>query len=161
LESGSIQLPGEVKDNIQTSRYASWVILQYNSNKYFILNTHLAAGIHNEYIRIAAVSKLITEVQYNTAEKCLPVILGGDLNSKPFSAPIRLLTANLNLYDSYLGIKPTVNAWERLASRLDYVLYSEALKPISVDVVSFRGIAASDHLPLIATFSHNITWSCQ
>ncbi len=164
LRSGSVKLPGETKaSGGRISRYASWVVLERLQNgqaqphKYFVINLHLAAG-DNEPVRLAAMTQLIPVVQANAQDGgCpIPVILAGDFNSRPDSAPINLVTAGLDLVDSYQGKAPTASAWGTMSSRLDFVLHSRSLDTASANVVAFPGIAASDHLPLKATLVPNM-----
>jgi endonuclease/exonuclease/phosphatase family metal-dependent hydrolase len=155
LISGSARLVGEVIDGVLYHRYASWVILQQlgTGSRYFVLNTHLAAG-KNEPIRIEAIGQIIPLVQSKSKDgDCqLPVILAGDLNAVPGSNPLNLITEQLGLRDSYRGPDRTVNAWGTLSSRLDYVLHSTGLESVNAYVVHTSGsIPASDHLPVKAT----------
>jgi endonuclease/exonuclease/phosphatase family metal-dependent hydrolase len=153
LNSGSILLLGEIIDGSTVSRYASWVILQEISdpdNLYFVINTHLAAGSENEDIRLVSVSQLISAVKEKSKyiDKQLPIILAGDLNSKPGSIPVTALSNQLELTDSYTGSTPTFSAWSELKVRLDYILVSSEFKNIHSEVVRYKNLAASDHLPL-------------
>jgi endonuclease/exonuclease/phosphatase family metal-dependent hydrolase len=161
LSSGSVSLPGELHEGgYRIKRYASWVILQQlvwgtpTNHKYFVLNTHLAAG-DNEPIRVESVRQLTPYVLDNAryAGLHLPIVFAGDLNSKPTSAPLEIITNGLNLVDSYSGVDKTVNAWGSRTSRLDYILHSPDFVAVDARVIDYVGIAASDHYPFKATLA--------
>lgn len=103
--------------------------------------------------------------ELNQVEK-LPTILMGDMNAKPRSKPIRILSENRHDYpDVHLTsiwqnfsqeeICNTYHGFRgrRKGSPIDYIFISDefALEDAYIDQTSFDGRYPSDHYPLVAT----------
>ena len=103
--------------------------------------------------------------QLNQKEK-LPTILMGDLNAKPNSMPIRILSDNLhhypdihltNIYDCMDSdkIRNTYHGFKgkQKAKPIDYIFLSEEFEvsDVTIDSSCINGCYPSDHFPLIAT----------
>ncbi len=110
--------------------------------------------------------KIILEYMHklNTIEK-LPTILMGDLNCKPDSKPIRILSENLhtfddikltNIYQSFDAedIRNTYHGFKGKYKEqpIDYIFVSEEFEidDAYIDTTAIDGMYPSDHFPLVA-----------
>lgn len=141
-------------------RIVTWALFRdkVTGNTFYHFNTHFDHQGKEAQIKSAILlSKKIKEIA-----KKAPVLVSGDFNSSPESEPIKtLLESNLN--DPYItldkdrvyGPKYSFNGWNvegRSSNRIDYIFYSGAVKPLSLQIMDAqRGDRfISDHFPVIA-----------
>ncbi|MFM1747272.1 MAG: hypothetical protein RLZZ188_938 [Verrucomicrobiota bacterium] len=112
-----------------------------------LINTHLDFRAGDEE-RLASVAEL-REAVARAGDR--PVIMVGDFNAVPTSAPIREVATLLRDAWEAVGAGPGYTIPVRKpARRIDYVWYSPgALEPVTASVPSSE---ASDHLPVVVEF---------
>lgn len=105
-------------------------------------NTHLT---HNSQPGRVAQAEAINGI---IGDDTVPAILVGDLNARPDSPEYSLFTRHVNDVWPAVGEGAgfTLDS-ENPTSRIDYVLTSEGINPMSAEVVQ---TIASDHLPVVA-----------
>lgn len=115
--------------------------------------------------RTLGVQIILEHMHKLNAKERLPVILMGDLNAKPDSKPIRILTENRhgypdihlnNLYSSPCA-RPITTTYHGFSGRcdsrpIDYIFVSDdfAIEDVYVETSRFDGRFPSDHYPLVA-----------
>jgi endonuclease/exonuclease/phosphatase family metal-dependent hydrolase len=108
-------------------------------------NTHLTHNNNAE--RLEQANKVVELLAGSTR----PTLLVGDLNARPDTPEMKTLTAKWNDTWTEVGVGPgyTIEATNPTA-RIDYILHTPTLRPKSAAVLS---TLASDHLPVLASFS--------
>ena len=138
-------------------RVCSWVLLRDNATKdhFLFMDTHLsdAAAPIVEYqagVIVDEIPKLISKMEHDHGVKNCPVILVGDMNSKPDSGAYRvyisllrdslLIAANASVDGSYCT-SPNYNllaedeSYSRCGNRIDYVFVSDGIKVNRYDMI--------------------------
>ena len=146
-------------------RIATWVILQKKSTEENILvcNTHF--DHRGEVARLES-AKLLQKKLPALADGT-PVILMGDFNSDPDSAPYQALNDGNNLVDAYVSSElPPVGPEKSFSGfvvtpdlpgdRIDHIFVSPSLKVLRYAVISEEkaGSYPSDHFPVFAEISN-------
>jgi len=123
--------------------------------RFTVVNTHLDHLSRASRIRSA---EMLNEL---AADAGRPVIVMGDLNARPRSSPIRILTSGplkdawklaerrlTPMWDTYSAYRPP----RATGKRLDWILVTAGIevRAIGVHAVRFDGAAASDHEPVQA-----------
>lgn len=128
---------------------------------FWVFNTHFDHMGDTARLRSAElILKLIEEFCLTT-----PVILTGDFNSKPNSAPINLISHKLNnvnnLSPAAVSTKGTFNGFSKNNNHpgptIDYI-FSKRFKILKFTVdytTRAQGLYLSDHYPVIAEFKFN------
>ncbi|OAD42228.1 endonuclease/exonuclease/phosphatase family protein [Polaribacter atrinae] len=144
-------------------RICTFVLLinKYNNDQFLVFNTHFD---HIGNIARVKSAKLIIDkiAEYNTGN--LPVLVMGDFNLKPETAPIQLLSNAFNDAKIASESKPfgpigTFNAFDfnkPVVDRIDYIFTSkEQVKVLKYATLSDSkdGKFPSDHLPVVITFT--------
>ena len=108
-------------------------------------NTHLTNNNNAE--RLEQSLKVVESL----GRSSVPTLLVGDLNARPDAPEIKTLTAILNDTWTQVGVGPgyTIEA-DNPTARVDYQLHSPRMTPTSATVPV---ILASDHLPVVASFT--------
>ena len=135
--------PGEQRGFLQ-------VTLEAHGREIMFINTHLDFRAGDEE-RLASVQELRTAV---AAAGARPVIMVGDFNAVPASAPIARVAEFMRDAWTAVGVGPGFTIPVRKpAKRIDYIWFSPgALTPINATVINSE---ASDHLPLVVEFRLN------
>ncbi|MEG2597109.1 MAG: endonuclease/exonuclease/phosphatase family protein [Oscillospiraceae bacterium] len=139
------------------------VYIQSLHRRIRVFNTHFD---HVSFVARALSAHIILEYMHklNTIEK-LPTILMGDLNAKPNSKPIRILSENLHNYDD-IKLTSIYSTFEEGTVRntyhgfkgkykekpIDYMFVSEEfdIENAYIDTTDIDGRYPSDHFPLVA-----------
>ncbi|MCU0788076.1 MAG: endonuclease/exonuclease/phosphatase family protein [Verrucomicrobia bacterium] len=131
-------------------RGALWMRLNLLGREINLMNTHL--GLRRRE-RLLQTAELLDPDWMGAIGRDEPIILCGDFNMSPGSAPYRALTRRLQ--DVQLALRPlrplnTFSTWRPLL-RIDHILVSHHFRPTQVLVPrNHLTRVASDHLPLIA-----------
>lgn len=149
-------------------RIASWVKLRDRQSKrsLVVINTHFdhrGAEARTESAQMLA--KLVREKFAD-----LPVILTGDLNTRPNTAPYLALVGEVRsnpplLFDSYVhsaakpeGPHSTWNGFKAIVpdQRIDFIFTTQSIKALRVRILDDQrdGRFPSDHLPVITTVEY-------
>jgi len=147
-------------------RICTWVLLQERSggagSRFYVFNTHfdhVGEVARGESARL--ILKKIGEITGEGAGEGLPVVLCGDFNLPPESAPIRMITRVLN--DAYRGSEfppyGSVATYHGFTyddpprERIDYVFVSDKVRVLRYGVLtdSRDRTFFSDHLPVLVT----------
>ncbi|MFN1835455.1 endonuclease/exonuclease/phosphatase family protein [Balneola sp. MJW-20] len=162
LSSGTFWLsdtPGKpsVGWDAALERICTWVrVRDLSGQPYFVLNTHF--DHRGELARLRS-AQLLTQKIREMNRSSYPVILTGDLNTLPSSAPIAHLNTILNdskkisIKEPY-GPEGTLNGFDvsnPLHDRIDYILVSDDMEVLEYAVISEvrAGRSPSDHLPVL------------
>lgn len=144
------RLPHDPKSWWQEPRSAMWVRLSVGGQAVNVITTHLGLG---PYERVLQVQALLGEEWIGSIPANEPVILCGDFNAMPGSAPYRLTAAKLRDVQAVSrDHRPlaTFSSMQPLV-RLDHIFMSPHLERVRVRVVrNDLTRIASDHLPLVA-----------
>jgi endonuclease/exonuclease/phosphatase family metal-dependent hydrolase len=130
-------------------RGALWVAIDVGTHRWNFYNTHLGLGRQERYKQALALSG---EEWLAHAPAHSPVVLCGDLNSRPTSRVLDLLRKTLQ--DAQLVVNGRhantfSTGWEFIC--LDYILASHNIAVRSANVhKTAESRVASDHFPLIA-----------
>lgn len=133
------------------TRAAAWVDVQTDIGSVNVINTHFGLGRRERLTQ----ARLLTSAAWLGAIDChSPIVLLGDLNSRPGSAPHRVLAKHLR--DVRTLVAPTRRAFPTYPTRfpllaLDHIFVNEALGVANVWVHrTALARIASDHFPLVA-----------
>lgn len=159
--------PGSLYPGAACTRIASWVRLKdhtHSNREILFVNTHWD-HVSEKARRFSAIS--IADFLRAEAEQA-SIILAGDMNAVEDSPAMQHLISSKysKLIDAYRTIHPEVSDEEATFSsfqnrikgrRIDYVLHSASLVPISAELVrtTFDGRNASDHFPVVV----DLTWT--
>lgn len=132
-----------------------------NNQMLWVFNTHF--DHMGDTARIESAKLITTKINQLTKEKNYPVILTGDLNSKPIEEPAIYMTAHFENARSVSKEKPygPADTWEGFEFHkkpdgcIDYIFVSKD-KPITVQKFatitdSYDMKYPSDHFPILAT----------
>ncbi len=123
--------------------------------RFTVINTHL------DHLSRASRVRSAETIDELAADAGRPVIVMGDLNARPRSSPIRILTSGwlrdawkiaerrlTPMWDTYSAYRPP----RATGKRLDWILVTAGVevRAIGVHAVRFDGAAASDHEPVHA-----------
>lgn len=145
-------------------RICTWVLLQERSagSRFYVFNTHfdhVGETARRESARL--ILEKTGEITGNEAGEGIPVVLCGDFNLPPGSAPIRLIAGVLR--DAYrvsefppYGSVATYHGFtydDHPRERIDYVFISEGVRVLRYGVLtdSRDRTFFSDHLPVLVT----------
>jgi len=160
--SATPEAPGTVFEGSAAIRMSSWVALRdrLTSRELLVLNTHWDHVSADSRERSAT----LTRDQLATLAEGRVVIMTGDLNTTPTSAPVQLLladepTGSPALVDGYRHIHPEAQDNERTfhnfngrtsGQRIDYVLHDAQLRTLEAEIVrtEYDGVYPSDHFPV-------------
>ena len=120
-----------------------WLLDVYNTHWQHTSGSMRAA-------QAAAVRRVVAGGSY-------PVVLGGDFNAKPGSAPVRTMTSLLT--DSWAaGVGPGFTApASRPGKRIDYLMHSA---PLVAESAAVLDSGASDHRAVQVTYSYSALQAC-
>jgi endonuclease/exonuclease/phosphatase family metal-dependent hydrolase len=143
------RLPGKPSRFCPEPRGALWVAVTLDGHELQLLNTHLGL---NPQERLAQAEALLGPDWLSHPACREPVVLCGDLNARPQSAPCRLLLGRLrDAQPDRKGRRP-VNTWPTRypVARIDHVFVSRGVRVLKVGVLRTQlARVASDHLPLV------------
>jgi endonuclease/exonuclease/phosphatase family metal-dependent hydrolase len=141
-------LPLNPKRPLAERRGALWVELDVGGVRVQVLNTHLGLGKKERLVQAKA---LLGPDWLGSARAAAPLILVGDLNSRPWDPAFKLLTRALPEAAAAAGLA-VPRTWPSLMPvlRLDRVLATPGTAATEARAPNDRQArAASDHLPLI------------
>jgi endonuclease/exonuclease/phosphatase family metal-dependent hydrolase len=146
------RLPHDPRSWWQEPRAAMWVRVAVAGQIVNVITTHLGLGPRE---RILQVQALLGAEWIGAVPAHEPVVLCGDFNALPGSAPYRLVAAKLRDAQR-AGGRPrslaTFSSWQPVV-RLDHIFTSRHFESQAVTVVrSALTRVTSDHLPLVADF---------
>jgi endonuclease/exonuclease/phosphatase family metal-dependent hydrolase len=152
-------LPSVEKGWWPEPRAALWARVQIAGRDVHVVTTHLGLSPRERQLQIAALlgDEWIGGIPLNE-----PVILCGDFNLTPRSRPYALAAKKLrDVQRAVPGHKPRLTFTSaRPFTRLDYIFISNALRPSRVSVPrNHLTRVASDHLPLVADLSVDVSTS--
>lgn len=146
------RLPHDPRSWWQEPRSAMWVRVVVDGRPVNIVTTHLGLGPRE---RVRQVEALLGPEWLGGIDPAEPVILCGDFNAMPGSAPLRLVAAKLRDVQARGGnVRPAATFSSlRPLLRLDHIFVSSHCERQSVSVIrNALTRVASDHLPLMADF---------
>jgi endonuclease/exonuclease/phosphatase family metal-dependent hydrolase len=142
-------LPHDPKSWWPEPRAALWARVQLKERTVHVIMTHLGLGPKE---RIAQMKALMGPEWIGGIPDDEPVLLCGDMNMLPNSAPYKLATARLRDVQTARSQKRVLNTFTsaRPVMRLDHIFVSPHFEPLAV-VVPRNDLTrvASDHLPLM------------
>jgi endonuclease/exonuclease/phosphatase family metal-dependent hydrolase len=145
-----VRLPHDPKSWWQEPRSAIWVRIEVADRIINVITTHLGLGPRERVLQVQA---LLGKDWMGSIPPEEPLILCGDFNALPGSAPYKLASTRLRDVQSKLnGARPlgTFSSTQPLV-RLDHIFTSTHFERRSVTVVrNDLTRVASDHLPLVA-----------
>ena len=94
--------------------------------KFLVTTTHLYHNPKRQDVRLAQIQLLLAEIDTFSSDRC-PVILTGDLNCMPFSAPFELLVQGTLNYENLTQHALTVNYFNDTVN-------GKKLLPVSVGI---------------------------
>ena len=145
-----VRLPHDPTSWWQEPRSAMWARIEIGGNIINVITTHLGLGPHERVLQVQA---LLSEEWIGGIPSEEPVLLCGDFNALPGSAPYRLTAGKLrDVQATTGGYKPlgTFSSVQPLV-RLDHIFTSPHFERERVLVVrNALTRVASDHLPLVA-----------
>jgi endonuclease/exonuclease/phosphatase family metal-dependent hydrolase len=144
------RLPHDARSWFKEPRSAIWARVQVAGRPVNVITTHLGLGVHE---RLLQMQMLLGKDWIGGIPETEPIILCGDFNCLPRSAPYNLAARRLN--DVQRGRRPlSTFSSNRPLVRLDHIFTSSHL--ICDGVLVPRNDltrVASDHLPLLADLS--------
>jgi endonuclease/exonuclease/phosphatase family metal-dependent hydrolase len=144
------RLPHDAGSWWQEPRSAMWARIDVAGTVVNVITTHLGLGPHERVLQVKA---LLGEEWIGSIPPGEPVVLCGDFNALPGSAPYRLAAAKLRDVQSAVdGHRPmgTFTSLQPLV-RLDHIFVTPHFERGRVHVVrNDLTRVASDHLPLVA-----------
>jgi endonuclease/exonuclease/phosphatase family metal-dependent hydrolase len=143
-------LPGGAPGSKREPRGAIWVTVNFNGVELHVVNTHF--GLSRSEKLLQAHTLMGNDWLREIVESGAPVILCGDFNAHPKSAPYKVIAASLHDVQSRLKQRPRNTFYSRFPSlRIDHIFVNDALEVLAVEAPRHRtAVTASDHLPLIA-----------
>jgi endonuclease/exonuclease/phosphatase family metal-dependent hydrolase len=146
-------LPADPKSWFQEPRAALWARVQIGTTTVNVVTTHLGLGVRE---RLLQMRMLLSATWLGGLADDEPIILCGDFNLTPGSAPYRLATGRFRDVQAARPHHRPLNTFSSVRPfvRLDHVFISPrlAVEAISVPRTELSRVA-SDHLPLIADLS--------
>ncbi len=161
LQYGYLDLtPGALK------RKVIWVQADAGMGLVNVFCTHLSYRDDHEYIRVKQAEEIHTFIDsINTAYPADAIILGGDFNCIPGSAPYQVVTngnPNRAFIDCFSTLHPDDDGFtfasDNLVKRCDFIFIPDdgALYPASSEIIlnqaSSEGFYPSDHLSVLVRF---------
>lgn len=143
------RLPHDPTSWWQEPRSAMWVRVEIGGRILNVITTHLGLGPNERVLQVKA---LLGEEWIGGIDPDEPVILCGDFNALPGSAPYRLTAARLRDVQAAHGHRPfgTFSSMQPLV-RLDHIFTTPHFERKRVLVIrNDLTRVASDHLPLVA-----------
>lgn len=143
------RLPHDPSSWWQEPRSAIWARVEIGGRRIHVITTHLGLGPHE---RVLQAQELLGRDWIGGIPVHEPVLLCGDFNALPNSAPYRLLAARLRDVQAGAGHRPlgTFSSSQPIV-RLDHIFASGHFERSRVVVVrNDLTRVASDHLPLVA-----------
>ncbi|MES2695712.1 MAG: endonuclease/exonuclease/phosphatase family protein [Verrucomicrobiota bacterium] len=144
------RLPHDPKSWWQEPRSAMWVRVDVGGNIVNVITTHLGLGPHE---RVLQVRDLLSKEWIGGIPEQEPIILCGDFNALPGSAPYKLTATRLRDVQGKTGGHRPLGTFSSVQPlvRLDHIFTSPHFERQRVTVVR-NGLTrvASDHLPLVA-----------
>ncbi len=124
-----------------------------NNREFYVFNTHIFNGPDAALAKVNA-SKLILK-RINALSRFgewtpeRPIFLMGDFNSRPGSAPYKILVGDKNSTDPDL----LKNSFEDI-NKIDWILYKGGAKVLRYEVIDYnvKGVYPSDHNPIAVEF---------
>ena len=116
--------------------------------EFYAIVTHFCWEPKYEEFRVASVAKINAEVrELHRSEPEMPVVLMGDLNAEPYSAPVEALRKDWDIAGEG-GFQPTHPA-NRPREIIDYIMLTPRKAGRFVHTVIVPEPLASDHRPLL------------
>lgn len=144
------RLPHDPKSWWQEARSAIWVRVLVDEHVVNVITTHLGLGMRERVMQIEA---LLGPEWIGGIPEGEPVLLCGDFNAMPGTAPYRLAAAQMTdvqLVTPKHRPRSTFSSWRPLM-RIDHIFASKHFTSHQVRVVrNSLTRVASDHLPLVA-----------
>ena len=143
-------LPSDPKSWLREARGALWARVKIGSTAVNVVTTHLGLGVRERFLQMEA---LLGKDWLGPILEKEPVILCGDFNLMPGSAPYGLAAAKLNdVQAARKGHRP-LSTFSSLQpfTRIDHIFVSKHFETRKVVVPRTELTRlASDHLPLVA-----------
>ncbi|MBN1350169.1 endonuclease/exonuclease/phosphatase family protein [candidate division KSB1 bacterium] len=161
--SDTPEIPGSCTWGNDMARIVTWAIFNdlYSEKRFAVFNTHFHWG--DEIVQKSA--ELVAD-RVRTISPDLPVFLSGDFNLKPDSAVHRFFTDDTARPPERRRLKDCwrecgkaeegAGTWHNFtgtaADRIDWILVSEEISPMSIQRVTYNlnGRYPSDHFPVMA-----------
>ena len=141
------RLPGHAKGWFKEPRSAIWARVQVAGQRVNVITTHLGLGVHE---RLLQMQMLMGPDWIGAIPEAEPVILCGDFNCLPRSAPYNLAARRLRDVQHGRRSLPTFSSLRPLV-RLDHIFLSPQVETLGFAVPrNDLTRVASDHLPLLA-----------
>jgi endonuclease/exonuclease/phosphatase family metal-dependent hydrolase len=144
------ELPSVTTRVCPETRAAIWVEIQTPAGPVQVINTHLGLGRRERFMQAQL---LIGDEWLGSVVASYPLILMGDFNSLPGSAPYRLIVQQLRDARRLVTPAPHLRAYPtRLPLfAVDHIFVNEQLHVERIRVVrNARTRVASDHFPVVA-----------
>jgi endonuclease/exonuclease/phosphatase family metal-dependent hydrolase len=144
------RLPHDPSSWWQEPRSAMWVRVELGGRTVNVITTHLGLGPRE---RVLQVRELLSEEWIGGIPAHEPVVVCGDFNALPGSAPYKLAAAKLRDVQSTIGGHRPLATFSSMKPlvRLDHIFMSTHFERRRVFVVrNDLTRVASDHLPLVA-----------
>jgi endonuclease/exonuclease/phosphatase family metal-dependent hydrolase len=137
--------------SVGEQRGALWIEVEIGGQRLQVINTHLGL---RRIDRLKQADMLLGS-EWLGSDRCRenPVVLLGDFNSIPASAPYKRLAGRMTDIRNHAEspLRPTFPSRFPLL-KLDHIFLSDGVRAISAEVISTPlAKQASDHLPLLAT----------
>lgn len=113
--------------------------IQVNGVRFFLLHLALRRPVRQQQLR--NLLEMLKPIR-------TPFLIGGDFNVFAGSGELHPFMAELGLHSANERNLPTFPSW-RPEKQLDYILYSDGIRPVRFEVGRDR---ASDHLPVLFEF---------
>jgi endonuclease/exonuclease/phosphatase family metal-dependent hydrolase len=166
VESGNFWLsetpetPGSMSWSVSLPRMATWGLFELpdSGRRFYFFNTHFPHRREDDQARLECARVLAQRISRTPGN--LPLILTGDFNAAPDSAPYAVFAGTLK--DARLSAERRIGpdgtnsgfAGSTSGRRIDWIFYRGGLKAVeSETIVNGRdGRFPSDHFPVLAVF---------
>jgi endonuclease/exonuclease/phosphatase family metal-dependent hydrolase len=141
------------------SRATIWMEIETPCGTVHVINTHLGVGRRE---RLMQTELLLGPDWLGRVDPRDPLVLLGDFNSIPGSAPFKSLSRSLRDVRTFLSPPPPLRTYPTRFPflALDHIFINDRLTATSVAVVrNAETRIASDHYPVVAHLTHSFTLS--
>lgn len=141
------RLPHDPRTWFKEQRSAIWARVLVAGHPVNVITTHLGLGVRERFLQM---EMLLGKDWIGSIPESEPIILCGDFNCLPRSAPYALAAKRLRDVQQGRAALPTFSSIKPLA-RLDHIFVSTQVETLAVSVPrNDLTRVASDHLPLLA-----------
>jgi len=147
----SVLSEGSLPRRRDEERAVQWLKVRIAEREVSFINTHLSIHIRDRWLQI---KRLLGAEWLASAERGVPVVVCGDLNSTQFSPVCRALRRDLRDAQRAGGLRAATYPSVLPLLRLDHLFTSPGIQVRRCEVArSALAKVASDHLPLVAELS--------